>query len=110
MTAADEPNALRVDALDPNDLLLIQQSSPDVYKDLMKEKKKDQRHRRWHHTLPTIYPLIGMLSGLIALGILTWVALAFVDQGATAEGVTIITSGAASIVVVFVTGRLATKD
>ncbi|MGI8334785.1 hypothetical protein ACRYCC_32945 [Actinomadura scrupuli] len=80
--------------------------APEAYRDLMRQKEHDQRHRRRMAWADLITQLTGNLSGLASLGILAAVAWHAIDRGAATQGAAIICTGAVSIVAVFVTGRV----
>ena len=50
------------------------------------------------------------MSGLVALGCLTVIAWHAIDRGNATQGASIICTGAVSIVAVFVTGRITTRQ
>ena len=90
-----------------SELALLRDSAPDMYADLMREIRKDLLHRRWLAWSDVIAQTIGHLCGLTALVALVAVAWHSIDSGNATQGAAIITAGAAAIVAVFVTGRLA---
>ncbi|MFK8908966.1 hypothetical protein [Streptomyces sp. YS-3] len=73
----------------------------------MKQKIKDQKHMRCVAWGPTIAQTIGSISGLLALAILVMLAWHMSDRNQGPEAATIVTTGAVSIVAVFVTGKVA---
>ena len=91
------------------ELTLLAQKAPAAYQDLMKEKQLDQQHRRRIAWGELICQMAGHVSGLIALLVLAGVAWHAFDLGDASQGAAIICTGAASIVAVFVTGRITTK-
>lgn len=88
------------------ELLLLAEKAPDVYRELMDQKKLDQRYRRRMAWATLLAQEVGHVCGLIALLILAAVAWHALDLGDAAQGAAIICTGAVSIVAVFVTGRL----
>ncbi|WP_158708554.1 hypothetical protein [Streptomyces sp. NRRL S-244] len=84
----------------------LQAENAQVYADVMAAWKVDQEEARKTERaakrVPWICRLIA-LGALLVMGLLAWHAI---DEGAAAEGVTIITSAAASVAFVFITGRL----
>jgi ABC-type siderophore export system fused ATPase/permease subunit len=90
------------------ELRLLHQHAPDVYRDLMQEKRLDQQHRRRISWAGVIAQTTGQLCGLIALSVLAVVAWHAFNLGDATQGAAIICTGAVSIVAVFVTGRLTT--
>lgn len=85
------------------DLVVLAEKAPDVYRDLL-AREPSWRRLAW---IELIAHIIGHLTGLAALLILAAVSWHAIDRGAAAEGASIICTGAVSIVAVFVTGRLA---
>lgn len=88
------------------ELSLLAEKAPDAYRDLMREKRLDQRHLRRIAWAETIAQALGQFCGLIALTVLAVVAWHAFDLGDATQGAAIICTGAVSIVAVFVTGRV----
>jgi hypothetical protein len=88
------------------ELQLLAEKVPHVYRELMDQKKLDQRHRRRMAWATLLAQEVGHVCGLIALLILASVAWHALDLGDSTQGAAIICTGAVSIVAVFVTGRL----
>jgi hypothetical protein len=91
------------------ELIQLQKSHPDIYREFMAEKKADRRHARWIAWASLIGQVVGHLCGLLALGVLAGVAWHAFDLGDPDQGAAVICTGAVSIVAVFVTGRLVEK-
>lgn len=89
------------------ELSLLAEKAPEAYRDLMKEKRLDQRNLRRVAWAGLIAQTVGHFCGLIALTVLAVVAWHAFDLGDATQGAAIICTGAVSIVAVFVTGRLA---
>jgi hypothetical protein len=87
--------------------MLLADKAPQVYRDLMEGRKRQQR-LAWAGMVTQI---IGNLSGLAALTICAVVAWHAFDRHAATQGAAIICTGAVSIVMVFVTGKVTgTRD
>jgi hypothetical protein len=87
------------------ELILLSEKAPEVYRELMREKQLDQRHRRRIAWAPLIGRVIGNACGLIALSLLAAIAWHAFDLGDATQAAAVICTGAVSIVAVFVTGR-----
>lgn len=88
------------------DLALLSEKAPEVYNEFMKEKRDELHHLRRLAWADLIAQVVGHLSGLAALAILTVIAWHAIDRNAASQGAAIICTGAVSIVTVFVTGRV----
>lgn len=88
------------------DLALLSEKAPEVYKEFMKEKRYELQHLRRLAWADLIAQVVGHMSGLVALAILTVIAWHAIDRNAASQGAAIICTGAVSIVAVFVTGRV----
>lgn len=110
MSATREPHTLpatsRSGEFTARELALLAEKAPEAYRDLMAEKRLDQRHLRRIAWAGFIAQTVGHLCGLIALAVLAVVAWHAFDLGDATQGAAIICTGAVSIVAVFVTGRL----
>jgi hypothetical protein len=93
-------------AFTAQEIVLLAEKAPAVYRELMDEKKLDQKHRRRFAWATLIAQQVGNFCGLIALLLLAGVAWHALDLGDSTQGAAIICTGAVSIVAVFVTGRL----
>jgi hypothetical protein len=91
------------------ELILLSEKAPEVYRELMREKQLDQRHRRRIAWAPLIGRVVGNVCGLIALSMLAATAWHAFDLKDATQGAAIICTGAVSIVAVFVTGRFASS-
>jgi hypothetical protein len=92
------------------ELSLLAQKAPGAYQDLISQKQLDQQHRRRIAWAGFICQIVGHVCGLIALLVLAVVAWHALDLGDATQGAAIICTGAASIVAVFVTGRITGKS
>ena len=114
MSTTREPHALpsasRSGEYTAKELALLAEKAPEAYRDLMHEKKLDQRHLRRIAWAGFIAQTVGHLCGLIALTVLAIVAWHAFDLGDATQGAAIICTGAVSIVAVFVTGRLVSRS
>lgn len=86
-------------------LAALNKAAPEICRQILEQKRFDQRHKRRHEWANLIAQALRQLSGLVALGILATVAWHAIDSGAATQAAAIICTGAASTVVVFVTGR-----
>lgn len=89
----------------PETFLLLEKA-PEIYERFIKVKQADWRHQRRLAWADLLANLIGHMSGLAALVLLTAVAWHSIDRGYATQGASIICTGAVSIIAVFVTGRL----
>ena len=110
MSMTSEPSKVRTFPGDfeftAQEMILLAKNAPDVYRELMEQKKLDQRHRRRIAWSGLIGQSVGNVCGLVALALLAGVAWHALDLGDSTQGAAIICTGAVSIVAVFVTGRL----
>ncbi|MEV0245840.1 hypothetical protein AB0H76_04530 [Nocardia sp. NPDC050712] len=82
-------------------------TAPDLCRELLEHKRLAQKHRQrlaWASLIT--HTLVGQLSGLVALSIVAIVACRAIDNGAATQAATIVCTGAATIVAVFVTRRV----
>ncbi|WP_181800956.1 hypothetical protein [Streptomyces shenzhenensis] len=91
-------------------LAWLAENNPEVYRELMVEKKKDQRHRRRIAWAGHISQMIGSLSGLTALVSLLALSWHMTDARQGKEAAVVVTTGAVSIVAIFVTGKWTKKS
>jgi hypothetical protein len=99
--------------LSVDDLMRLADQAPEVYRDIL---HRDEEAARRHHELARTQArqqwavaaahIIGNVCAVASLGLLTTLSWHAFDVGAPVEGASIICTGAASIVAVFVTGRL----
>ena len=110
MSTANEPRSAAIPPREleftVRELSLLAQKAPNAYQDLMRQKELDQQHRRRIAWAGFICQMVGHVCGLIALLVLAGVAWHALDLGDATQGAAIICTGAASIVAVFVTGRI----
>lgn len=92
----------KIDDLTVNDLMLLANQAPDLYREVIKNEA-NRRRLAWAGL--TTY-ILGHLSGLAALFMLILVAWHDIDFDHPTQATSIICSGAVSIVAVFVTGKL----
>ncbi|MER5862079.1 hypothetical protein [Kitasatospora sp. NPDC002040] len=107
-TTADQ-EALISDQL-AKKLVALQKASPAAFDVVVKRWKSDQEHAQKMELAPgrSVWICrIAALGAVAALCVLAWHAI---DKGYAAEGVTIVTSLAASLAFVFITGRLTDGD
>jgi predicted membrane channel-forming protein YqfA (hemolysin III family) len=90
-------------------LIQLAVQAPEVYRDLIRQKKLDQRRRYHINWADIVAQIVGHLTGLAALLVLAVLAWHAFDRDAPTQASTIICTGAASIVAVFVTGRLVNR-
>lgn len=68
--------------------------------------EQEENHRRRMERAGLYVQIFGQVCGLGTMVTLALIARYFVDHGAATQGAAIIVAGAASIVTVFITGRL----
>jgi len=83
-----------------------EQAYPGSFARIMDEIQTEERHRRRLETIEQVSRIFGQLCGLGTVVVLALLAKYFADHGAPTQGAAIIISGAATIVAIFVTGRL----
>jgi hypothetical protein len=84
------------------DLVFLSERLPGVYQQVI-ANEISRRRLEWAGVIAHV---TGHICGLAALSILATVAWHAIDSGASTQGASIICTGAASIVAVFVTGRI----
>jgi hypothetical protein len=102
-------NKLEDVLIDPA-VITLQANAPEIFKELIRARNIESRHRRRLAWADLIAQVIGHLSGLVALGCLTVIAWHAIDRGDATQGASIICTGAVSIVAVFVTGRITNRN
>ncbi|MFD9486268.1 hypothetical protein ACFWBX_20255 [Streptomyces sp. NPDC059991] len=88
-------------------LAWLSKECPDVYRELLAQKTKDQVNARRLAWGPIVVQIIGSLSGLAALAGLVLLSWHMSDRNQGPEAAAVVTTGAVSIVAVFVTGKVA---
>lgn len=88
----------------------LRESAPEIYERFIRAKEIEWRHHRRLAWADLLAQVIGHMSGLVALGCLTVIAWHAIDRGNATQGASIICTGAVSIVAVFVTGRITTRQ
>jgi uncharacterized membrane protein len=83
-----------------------EQAYPGSFVRIMGEIQTEERHRRRLETIDQVSRIFGQVCGLGTVVMLALLAKYFADHGAPTQGAAIIISGAATIVAIFVTGRL----
>ena len=89
------------------ELSVLAEKAPEAYRDLMAQKKSEQKHRQRFAWADLIAQTVGHVCGLASLSILALVSWHAFDRDAPTQGAAVICTGAVSIVAVFVTGRVA---
>jgi hypothetical protein len=98
------------DSFTAPEVALLREKEPEIYRQFIKAKQVQWRHERRLASADLLAQVIGNLSGLVALVLLTAIAWHAIDRGDATQGASIICTGAVSIVAVFVTGRLTSGD
>jgi uncharacterized membrane protein len=80
--------------------------APGAFNRIMMEIERGQRHKRYLEWAEFASRVFGQLCGLVTVVVLAVLAKYFVDHDAATAGAGIVTAGVASIVAVFITGRL----
>jgi hypothetical protein len=83
-------------------MAILQEKAPEAYHELMRDYRS-LRRQAWANLVAQV---VGNISALVALGLLTAISWHAIDRGAATQGASIICTGAVSIVAVFVTGKL----
>jgi hypothetical protein len=88
------------------DLAFLAQQLPDAYQQLM-ANAASRRRLDWAELIAQITGHICGLAALLMLAAVSWHAI---DRGAPTQGASIICTGAVSIVAIFVTGRMTSRQ
>jgi hypothetical protein len=92
--------------LDVEKLTWLASNHPEVYKDLLEQRKLDQKRNYRLKWRDLVAQIAGHVCGLGSLVVLAFVSVHAFDSEAPTQGAAIICTGAVSIVTVFVTGRV----
>jgi uncharacterized membrane protein len=82
---------------------------PGTFNRIMTEIEHEEKHRRRMDSAELCSRIFGQICAFGTVVVLTFLAGYYVDHGAATQGASIIGTGAASIVAVFLTSRLSSR-